>query len=874
MTWEILPNGLLPDEGSNVTRMLDQERWSRAEARTEELLSCIQPSQPSEERRQAVVSYVRRLIGECLSCQVFPFGSVPLKTYLPDGDIDLTAFSENHSMKVTWANELRDLLEKEEKNECAEFRVTDVQYIQADVKIIKCLVENIVVDISFNQLGGLCTLYFLEKLDRLISSNHLFKRSIILIKAWCYYESRLLGAHYGLISTYALETLVLYIFHVFDGSFAGPLEVLYRFLEFFSKFDWDNYCVSLWGPVPISSLVDMTADPPRNDGRQLKLSKLFYDECSSLHFVSYGSQENQDLPFILKHFNIIDPLRTNNNLGRSVSKGNFFRIRSALALGAQQLSRLLHCPDENVIHELDLFFTNTWDRHGKGFRPDAPSSNACALASVNLNQMNGIENYSSRTNVKKNTSRNGSGQNLESLPNKIIGNKNGTTTSDVRNEVQSRQQFARTNSSPELSCTSIERFEAMHLNERDFKNTGGSRGYNSNGQVPLPLNLNSISSSRFVSNSQATSSRDKPSSDNCYDGGTLQNKKIKSTRDNSQGMQKSSPYMDSHSTNVHRSDENEWKKNEDESTLRHDSLENGDISNCNHKSQQSANDNNGLLPTFYPTGPPVPFVTMIPVYNFPVEPSEEEQKSDILCGDFTTHWQNLLYGRLCQNDRQMNMYPSPVVWDDPRRHAANMNLPQFMNYAPQLIPVSSMQSNSNMVNGVYHQNGDEIPRYRGGTGTYLPNPVNSKDTFWERPSNNIRFQRGNRSHDQRGEREGNWNQNSRSRFVGHGRGNQFDKAKRNNYQSNNNRQWDSSRQHDSYYNNGPSSYMPNNNNNNMGYGMHPPIVMWYQYDQNNMAHGDEAARLSEEGSSSSRVINREEDDFLEDSSPSSPHPQS
>ena len=33
------------------------------------------------------------------------------------------------------------------------------------MKIIKCLVENIVVDISFNQLGGLCTLCFLEEVS-------------------------------------------------------------------------------------------------------------------------------------------------------------------------------------------------------------------------------------------------------------------------------------------------------------------------------------------------------------------------------------------------------------------------------------------------------------------------------------------------------------------------------------------------------------------------------------------------------------------------------------------------------------------------------------------------------------------------------------
>ena len=42
------------------------------------------------------------------------------------------------------------------------------------------------------------------------------------------------------------------------ASVSLAFQVLYRFLEFFSKFDWDNFCVSLWGPVPISSLPDVT----------------------------------------------------------------------------------------------------------------------------------------------------------------------------------------------------------------------------------------------------------------------------------------------------------------------------------------------------------------------------------------------------------------------------------------------------------------------------------------------------------------------------------------------------------------------------------------------------------------------------------------
>ncbi|KAJ8440668.1 hypothetical protein Cgig2_031085 [Carnegiea gigantea] len=396
----LLPNGLLPNESASVIRVLDAERWSKAEERTAELIACIQPNQPSEERRNAVADYVQRLLEKCFPCQVFTFGSVPLKTYLPDGDIDLTAFSENQALKDTWASQVRDMLESEEKNEIAEFCVKEVQYIQAEVKIIKCLVENIVVDISFNQLGGLCTLCFLDEVDHLINQNHLFKRSIILIKAWCYYESRILGAHHGLISTYALETLVLYIFHVFNNSFAGPLEVLYRFLEFFSNFDWDNFCVSLWGPVPICSLPDVTgkchprscincqnldaAEPPRKDSGELLLSKLFLNACTYVYAVFPGGLDNQGQAFSSKYFNVIDPLRVNNNLGRSVSKGNFYRIRSAFAFGAKRLARLLECPKENIVFELNQFFMNTWERHGSGIRPDAPPSDLWQLRPSNL----------------------------------------------------------------------------------------------------------------------------------------------------------------------------------------------------------------------------------------------------------------------------------------------------------------------------------------------------------------------------------------------------------------------------------------------------------------------------------------------------------
>ncbi|TYH94534.1 hypothetical protein ES332_A12G047900v1 [Gossypium tomentosum] len=117
--------------------------------------------------------------------------------------------------------------------ETRKFSFEEVNHFMAEqlavVKIVKCTVSDIPVDISFNQTAGLSALCFLEKVDQLIGKDHIFKRSNILIKAWCYYESRILGAHHGLISTYALETMILYIINVFHSSLICSICILLDF---------------------------------------------------------------------------------------------------------------------------------------------------------------------------------------------------------------------------------------------------------------------------------------------------------------------------------------------------------------------------------------------------------------------------------------------------------------------------------------------------------------------------------------------------------------------------------------------------------------------------------------------------------------------
>ncbi|KAK9940965.1 hypothetical protein M0R45_017597 [Rubus argutus] len=327
------------------------ESWAGAERATHDIVSKIQPTTVTHRRRKDIIQYVQSLITCNVGCQVFPYGSVPLKTYLPDGDIDLTVFAGSAPLEDVFVTHVHTVLKGEENNEAAQYHVKDVHRIDAEVKLVKCIVQNLI-------LGGLCTLRFLEKVDHYIGRDHLFKRSIILIKAWCYYESRILGAHHGLISTYALETLVLYIFHLFHSSLDGPLTVLYRFLDYFSKFDWENYCVSLNGPVCKSSLPDIVAEVPDNGGDDVLLSEEFIRNCVDVFSVPSKGCETNLRAFPLKHLNIIDPLKENNNLGRSVNRGSFYRICSAFKYGARKLGWILLLPAERISDELNKCATS------------------------------------------------------------------------------------------------------------------------------------------------------------------------------------------------------------------------------------------------------------------------------------------------------------------------------------------------------------------------------------------------------------------------------------------------------------------------------------------------------------------------------------
>lgn len=133
------------------------------------------------------------------------------------------------------------------------------------------------------------------------------------------------------------------------------LQVLYRFLDYYSTFDWEKFGVSVLGPVSISSLLTgaresclimwlclmvcfccliglpfylifpdfvlFVAEAAETADKPLLINEEFLWSCKEAFAVSIRASECTKQPFLVKHINIQDPLRDYNNLGRSISLG-------------------------------------------------------------------------------------------------------------------------------------------------------------------------------------------------------------------------------------------------------------------------------------------------------------------------------------------------------------------------------------------------------------------------------------------------------------------------------------------------------------------------------------------------------------------------
>eukprot|EP00949_MAST-11_sp_MAST-11-sp1_P001016 g1016.t1 len=422
------------------------------------LLKSMGPTCEAEAKRRKIAVYVAGLLNEAgFSCHLN--GSYALKTYLPDSDIDLGVLTEEwdtdrrrdsiadcnsrengrdytreevdadgtESKRTTvrsrqWFLRVNEALCRASTSSSAsslsspsaaytKATVRNVSFVNAQVKLVTCTVNNTHVDVCMLSRSSLAAVAFFEAFDRLIGQDHLFKRSVVLLKGWALYDAGnfhrdgvgepILGARRGLFSSYAVTTLLAAVFvrHLemepsgtLRCSISHPLDALIAFFTAYSDFDFSAQCMTICGPFALErhdagkhhvssakrikkSSIGVT-DFQRKLVTALRRRALLGTLSESEEKGGDGltakeiSEDNVHSPsstFQKRACNVLDPLDNGNNIARSVSTEALKGVREVCRRGREVLIDVLRNGAR-----IEAMFPVSWKTfaEGGGWRPD------------------------------------------------------------------------------------------------------------------------------------------------------------------------------------------------------------------------------------------------------------------------------------------------------------------------------------------------------------------------------------------------------------------------------------------------------------------------------------------------------------------------
>ena len=380
------------------------------------ILDLTGPSQQLETDRDTNFTIVKNIIFNVLNknfpahnAYILPYGSYPMKSYLKNADIDITIFLQSKEEEKSIVKEIpidlisnMILLIKEEfeiTNKKSSFELfSEIKVINADIRLLKCKIKNISIDISVNNFSGIYKVVlidYIEKqfknefnkknlfIDNSFSDNkiQIFRRTLILIKSWCSFEGNLMGSNIGLMASYALEILVIYIFNIYYNSIYNEFDGFEKFFEFMDKFDWEKSIISLFGIFSsndfLKKLVNYNAVNQKTNMNNVINEPFWYlgnKKGKDLKTIDINKEEddnesenesllklneikklispiNKSMGNIYlrkegniingtnfeKLINILDPLNNHNNLGKSISFHSKMKMKKIISHMNKQL---------------------------------------------------------------------------------------------------------------------------------------------------------------------------------------------------------------------------------------------------------------------------------------------------------------------------------------------------------------------------------------------------------------------------------------------------------------------------------------------------------------------------------------------------------
>ena len=351
------------------------------------ILSYSGPNKEQDEYREEKYNIIKNVIltafqeEQEIKIEIFTYGSFPFKSYHRDSDIDMTIIlidkTTNKLMKsysidilnkvlnIT-ENSLRSFFNQHYKDEYLE-------RIEADVRLIKCKLEGVSFDISVNNFVGLFKFIFMHNIENNYLDSYFYKRTLLLIKTWSYYEGNILGSNIGLLGSYAIEVLVLYMFNTYRGNFNNELEAFFTFFNLMSKINWENQVVTIYGIYDIMSLNkhSLNLESLLSSITFDKDQKIIYKDISEFvkQFERFNDIEKvqnfttNSKMIVLSKYNmyIIDPIYNTNNIGKSVNYHNSSRIKELFEYMDMQCQEIINLKNNktsayNYFNELSNIF--------------------------------------------------------------------------------------------------------------------------------------------------------------------------------------------------------------------------------------------------------------------------------------------------------------------------------------------------------------------------------------------------------------------------------------------------------------------------------------------------------------------------------------
>ena len=377
------------------------------------IINIAGPNEEVDEYRQSKISTIKQIINkgfmgeQDIIVHFFSFGSFPFKDYHKDSDIDVTVILEDkktNKLKPLYtcdSNRILNNIEASLRSYFSQFFPDGyVERIDAKVKLIKCKFDGVSFDISINNFDGLSKLIFMHYLENNYLDRYFYKKTIVLIKTWCYYEGCILGSNIGLLGSYALEILVIYMFNIYSDKFTNEMDAFFTFFNLMSKVNWETQVLTIYGLFDINQLTNNYGLNLENLFKEYKFSekeKIKYDQISEFvkQFERFNNFEkvntnNKKVIQIGNNMHIIDPIFNTYNLGKSVNFHNYSRIKELFLYISKKCNELVKSkmtnsitPSEYLNSLLNLFHNIVISSNSDLFKLSLPEPKIIILPSKN-----------------------------------------------------------------------------------------------------------------------------------------------------------------------------------------------------------------------------------------------------------------------------------------------------------------------------------------------------------------------------------------------------------------------------------------------------------------------------------------------------------